>query len=446
MHISTESLNISREGKELVTARLQQAIDLIDATGGGTLVVTPGIYLTGTLVLPSDFTLQLDAGAELLASPTYSDYSAIETLTTAELSRTALLYARGQQHITVCGAGRINGNADAYFSEQANDQGYRMPHTCRPRMVVFEDCQQVKLQDFTVTASPMWTVHLVSCTQVEVARITIDNGLTQANTDALDIDSCQNVQISDSYFSAADDGICLKTTDKPAAIQRPIRNVTISNCIVRSKSCAIKLGTETFADIENVVVNNCTIFESNRGIGLISRDGGHFSNLIFSNITFQCGFAHPCHWGKSDPIFVSVRYRHPDIRPGTVRDVSFNHITGSCEGAVNLHSDPAGGIENVSFNQISLRQLACESDEQGLYDIRPPCNPQRPTGMGLDNAYKVNPETGRAFGVELYPGGMPGFFASGVKGLQLNNVNIFRPDALPEGWNKKEIVQVNVIS
>jgi polygalacturonase len=32
-----------------------------------------------------------------------------------------------------------------------------------------------------------------------------------ANTDALDIDSCQQVHIANCYFSAADDAICLKT-------------------------------------------------------------------------------------------------------------------------------------------------------------------------------------------------------------------------------------------
>ena len=38
------------------------------------------------------------------------------------------------------------------------------------------------------------------------------------------------------FFSAADDAICLKTTDKPAAIQRPLRQVTIVNCTLRSKA------------------------------------------------------------------------------------------------------------------------------------------------------------------------------------------------------------------
>lgn len=440
MKISLDTVNINRDGTELVTGLLQHLIDDIQTAGGGTLVVTPGIYRTGTLVLPSNFCLELEAGATLLASDCYADYSAAQTLTTAELSQSALLYAYGEHNITLCGSGNIDGNASAFFSAEPDEQGYRLPHTHRPRMVVFENCRAIRLKDLTIRQSPMWTVHLVSCEQVFVARITIDNDLTMANTDALDIDSCENVHISDSYFSAADDGICLKTTKKAPHIQRPLRNVTVTNCIVRSKSCALKIGTETFADVENISVNNCSIYESNRAIGIISRDGGSFSRLIFSNITYACHYAHACHWGKSDPVFVSVRFRDPNIVPGSVSDVVFSNIVGVTEGAINLHSDIQGAINNVTFNTVTIRQLASADSAQGEYDVRPPCNPERPTGMGLDNAYKVNPHTGRAFGVEPYPGGLPALFARGVESLHLNNINILRPERLPEGWNPQEIV------
>ncbi len=308
---------------------------------------------------------------------------------------------------------------------------------------MLEGCEQIRIFDITLFDSPMWTAHLVSCNHVFIRHLTIDNDLALSNTDALDIDSCQNVQISDSYFSAADDGICLKTTAKPAALQQPLRNVVVNNCLVRSKSCAIKIGTETFADIENVIVSNCSLFESNRGIGLVSRDGGHFRHLIFSNILFDCRHGHPCHWGKADPVFISVRRRAPDIAPGNIEQVTFSGLTGSAEGAINLHSESAGQIRDVTFNGLSFRQHLSDSAEQGCYDIRPPCNPLRPTGMGRDNAYHVNPQTGRAHGVENYPDGLPAIYANGISGLRLTEVTIHRPDELPSHWNTQPIVLLN---
>ncbi|MEG1210651.1 MAG: glycoside hydrolase family 28 protein [Leclercia sp.] len=439
MKLSLENVALDRSGLTLVTSTLQGCIDTLAQAGGGTLVVTPGTYLTGTLVLPSNFTLHLEAGARLLASPHDADYQAAETQSMAELSRMALLYARDAQHLTLSGAGSVDGNASAWFAPQPDAQGYRQPKTHRPRMLVLEGCEQVRIRDITLFDAPMWTAHLVSCRHVFINNITIDNDLALSNTDALDLDSCQHVHLSDSYFSAADDGICLKTTAKAAELQQPIENVTVNNCIIRSKSCAIKVGTETFADIRNVVVSNCVIFASNRAIGLVSRDGGQFSQLQFSNIVFDCQHGDPCHWGKADPVFVSVRHRAPDITPGQISQVTFFNLSGNGEGAINLHSEIPGAIHDVTFNGLSFSQRLSASDEQGSYDVRPPCNPARPTGMGLDNAYLVNPQTGRAHGVEPYPHGLPALYAAGVEGLQLHAINITRPSPLPAGWDEESI-------
>lgn len=442
MKLSLENVELDRSGTTLVTSTLQGLIDQLAAAGGGKLVVTPGLYLSGTLVLPSHFTLHLEAGARLLASQNAGDYQAAETQSQAELSRMALIYARDARNVVISGAGCIDGNATAWFEAQADSQGYRQPKEQRPRLVVLEGCEQVRITDITLRDSPMWTAHLVSCNHVFIRNISIDNDLTLANTDALDIDSCQHVHISDSYFSAADDGICLKTTAKAPELQQPIYNVTVSNCIIRSKSCAIKVGTETFADITHLAVSNCVIFESNRGIGLVSRDGGRFSQMSFSNIIFDCRHASPCHWGKADPVFISVRHRAPNVTPGDISQIVFTSLNGVGEGAINLHSETPGAIRDITFNGLTFSQQVAASDEQGFYDVRPPCNPQRPTGMGLDNAYLVDPQTGRAHGVELYPQGLPAIYASGVEGLHLHAITITRPSPLPAGWDNEKIRSV----
>lgn len=87
--------------------------------------------------------------------------------------------------------------------------------------------------------------------------------------------------------------------------------------------------------------------------------------------------------------------------------------------------------------------FSTEADDQGCYDIRPPCNPANPTGMGLDNAYCVNLQTGRAWGVDVYPGGLPALYANGVKDLMLSELRIRRPTPLPQGWNACAIEQEN---
>lgn len=441
MHLTLTQFAPHADGVRLDTAAFQRALNQIAEHGAGTLSVPPGRYLVGGLNLPSNLTLVLEGGAELLLSPDYQDFAGCESQVVIEQSTRACVFARGQRNITICGNGTIDGNGAAYCAAQMDGNGYRAPHTGRPRVICFEDCSNVRLLDFTITQAPVWTVHLISCSRVFLERLTVDNDLTMSNTDAIDIDSCQHVHISNCYISAADDCICLKTTRKPAALQRACRNVVVSNCTLRSKSCAIKLGTESHYDIEDVLITNCVVYESNRGIGLVSRDGGNYRRLSFSHITLACTLGEPCHWGKADPIYVSVRPRDPAVEPGVIEDVQFDHIQIRAEGAINMHTEVEGKLRNISLHAIRFEQLASDNAEQGCYDVRPPCNPARPTGAGLDNAYLMDPATGRAYGVHAYPDGLPAVYVQGGHNVTLERLDLRRPTPLPAGWNPQAVVE-----
>lgn len=441
MHINLAQFAPHADGVHLDSAAFQAALDLIAAGGAGILTVPPGRYLVGGLVLPSNLTLVLEAGAVLVLSPDYADFAACESAVTIEQSTRACLFARGAANITIRGSGTIDGNGAAYCAAWMDDNGYRAPHLQRPRVICFEDCRDVRLVDFTIRQAPVWTVHLIGCARVYLDRLTVDNDLTMSNTDAIDIDSCRHVYISNCHISAADDCICLKTTRKPAALRGPCRYVVVNNCTLRSKSCAIKLGTESVDDIEDVLVTNCVVYESNRGIGLVSRDGGNFRRLVFSNITLDCALGAPCHWGKADPIYISVRPRDPAIVPGTIDGVQFNHLHIRAEGAINLHTEVEGALRDIRLHAIDFEQLASNGPEQGCYDVRPPCNPARPTGAGLDNAYLMDPDTGRAYGVHAYPGGLPAVYVQGGQKVTLDQIDIRRPSPLPPGWNPEPVVE-----
>lgn len=439
MNIFLSNWHPHADGITRDTEIFQKALDTLSQAGGGTLVVESGKYYLGGLRMGSNTCLWLSPGAELIVSDNYADFTQAVALSRAECSDRAFLYAQDAENISICGGGTIYGNADGWFSSSVDDMGYRTPAEQRPRMILLENCQRVRLENICIHHAPMWTIHLVSCSQVVIDGITVDNDLTMANTDALDIDSCQQVHVANSFFSAADDAICLKTTDKPAAIQRPLRQVTIVNCTLRSKSCAFKIGTETWQDIEDIVVSNCTIYDSNRGIGLISRDGGRLRRMLFTSMTFECVAAPACHWGEADPIFLSARRRNPQIEPGEITQIQFRGLCGECEGAINMHSETPSMINRIRLESIQLTQRLHCHGWQGNYDIRPPCNPLSPTGMGIDNAWCLNPETGKAWGVEPYPGGLPVLFAQGVSDLVITELDWQRPVPLPAGWNTQAL-------
>ncbi len=49
--LKSDVLSIPADGKTICTTQLQQAIDRISKRGGGTLVLTPGTYLSGSIFL-----------------------------------------------------------------------------------------------------------------------------------------------------------------------------------------------------------------------------------------------------------------------------------------------------------------------------------------------------------------------------------------------------------
>ena len=61
------------DGTTLDTHAIQAAIDSASTCGGETVVLTPGRYLSGTLVLKSNVTLHIERGATLLGSTQLSD-------------------------------------------------------------------------------------------------------------------------------------------------------------------------------------------------------------------------------------------------------------------------------------------------------------------------------------------------------------------------------------
>src|SRR5690242_737490 len=61
------------DGSRLDTSSINEAIDTCHDSGGGVVYVPPGVYLSGTVVLRSNVTLYLEAGATLLGSKNISD-------------------------------------------------------------------------------------------------------------------------------------------------------------------------------------------------------------------------------------------------------------------------------------------------------------------------------------------------------------------------------------
>ncbi|AWO01979.1 glycoside hydrolase [Chitinophaga alhagiae] len=268
---------IFSDGVTLNTRSIQYAIDYIHNNGGGRLVFHVGRYLTGSIHLKSNVSIQLQEGAGLIGSLNPWDYD--------RKIFTALIFAYDQENIAITGQGFIDGRG-RYIARNIVDMihkglikdGFRYDRPeaeSRPMLINFRGCSNVLVRGVTLKNSSSWVQTYDQCKTVHLDSITVDSK-AYWNNDGIDIVDCEDVKITNSYIDADDDGICLKSHDAAKAC----KNVLIENCTVRSSANGIKFGTASLGGFGNIRIRNIRVFDTYRSaIALLAVDGGYLEDM-----------------------------------------------------------------------------------------------------------------------------------------------------------------------
>jgi len=367
------------DGQTLCTSRLNAAIQAAETSGGGTVVVPAGRFLTGTLTLKSHVHLHLEAGAVLLGSDRRDDYESFDVA--GEYASGAsgfLLQAFDAEDVTISGPGEIDQRGRLFMDgwRDTDTQRYiRQPKDWRPRMVGFYGCRRVTFRDVTLRDAASWCVHLTGCDDVVITGCRILNDLRIPNCDGIDPDHRTNVRISDCHIEAGDDCIVVKATR--GGYEQGFRgshNIVVSNCTCVSTSAAIKIGTESHADMTHILVTNCVIRRSSRGLAIQLRDHGNVENVIFSNCTVETRLFSEHWWGRAEPIYVTSLPRTDETKVGSVRHVRFSNILCRSEnGAFIAGCETAAGksIDDVVLDNVRLELDRWTKWPGGQHDRRP---------------------------------------------------------------------------
>jgi len=359
---------------------IQETIDECHKRGGGTVTLAPGTYLTGTIVLKSNVTLYLAAGATLLGSTQMSDYLGQEGKEGAR--HYSLVFARGEDHIGIGGPGTIDGQGQAFWTRTHReppgpDQLWADVITkdwkplSRPSpMVDFVECNNTDIRDVTLMNSGGRTFRHVACKSVTIEGIKIRNPIYGPNVDGIDIACCQNVNISGCDIATADDAICLKS-ENPFGEPSVTRNVTVTHCSVTGCCNGLKIGTETRSGFENIVFSNCVIRNDEvplnqriiSGVAIEMVDGGWVDGVQISEIQMQRVRA---------PIFVrrGNRTPRPDGSAGPLKNISFSGLqaTGSVI-ASSITGLPGLPVEDVSLSDIHVENLESGKADWGTRPV-----------------------------------------------------------------------------
>lgn len=367
---------------------IQKAIDACSEAGGGNVVFsTNHTFISGPVELKSNINIVLEANSVWKANPDESIYK-LSAFGENRGEGMMWIYAKDAKNISIMGKGTIHGNGVAFMGKELNDSYELKPVTTfdpRPHVLTLFGVDNLTIRDITIRDGAYWTVHLIGCNGAVIDGINLLNNLKIRNGDGIDLDHSKNVRISNCHITSGDDCICLKNRREYEAYGS-CHDITVTNCVMTSRSCAIKIGSENMDSIYNVVFDNCVITRSNRGLGIQNRDEGTVTDVVFSNIQMDCQLWSDVWWGQAEPIYVTSYPRangnHKDAnwrfpkgetkgRCGEVSRIFFNNITAVSENGCFVGGDEKGKVNNIYFNNVRLFNKKVTNYEGGQIDLRP---------------------------------------------------------------------------
>ncbi|MCM1054225.1 MAG: glycoside hydrolase family 28 protein [Bacteroides sp.] len=313
--VSVKDFGAAGDGGHDDTLSIQTAINCLPK--GGRLYFPEGVYCTAPLNLKSHMTIELSEKAVLLGATDTERYpvipGAVVDIETGELVQTgtwegnsvpmhqALLFAEYAEDIRIVGKGVIDGNAqnsEWWINVKEREIG-------RPRLLFTNRCKNIVMHGVTVQNAASWQLHPYFSKELSFLDISVNAPKDSPNTDALDPEACDNVNIIGCRFSVGDDCIAIKSgkIELGKMYKTPADHHTIRNCIMQFGHGAITLGSEMAGGVKNLTVNRCIFSRTDRGLRIKTRRGrgkdAIIDGVLFENIKMD---------GVLTPIVINMWY------------------------------------------------------------------------------------------------------------------------------------------
>ena len=446
-HLNVREYGAMGDGKALDTGAVNHAIDAAAAAGGGLVIFPAGTYLCFSIQLKSKVHLFLQQGSTIMAadSPLPGDqtgyhggvYDAAEP--NAAWSgyqdyghnhwHNSLLWGEGLHDLSITGPGLIwgRGLANGRGREEDGAPFKSEQHGVGNKTIALKNCYNVLLRDFSILKGGHFGLLLTG-----VDNLTIDNLKIDTDRDGMDLDSCQNVRVSNCTVNSPwDDGICPKSSFA-LGYARPTRNLTITDCWVTGcyelgsvldgtfkkfapnshvpRMGRIKCGTESNGGFINITISNC-VFEGCQGYALETVDGALLEDITITNTTMRDLV--------SGPIFMRLgaRLRGPreSTRVGTLKRILISNL--ACYNSPMKYASILSGISGHFIEDVKLSNIYVETAG----------------GASAETAHVYPPELEGGYPEPQMFGTIPasGFYLRHLRNVEMSHVEIANttPDA-----------------
>ena len=406
------------DGRTLNTKAIQRAIDDVFQSGGGTVTVPSGTFLTGRIELKSGITLNLEPGCTLLGSASINDYNG-NSDSPGKSGARHLIFAQDADDVTLSGSGRIDGQGSNFWEpsgkaplppeDQWADFSSRyltVKKGGRPSpMLEFVNCRRLKIEGVRVENAAGWTLRTVNCDHVNIRGIAIKNPTEGPNTDGMDITGCQNMLVSDCSVDTGDDAICLKSENAYGSEPRLLKNIVVTKCHLTTCCNGFKLGTSSEGGFENITFSNSVVSNDDvefkarviSGIALEVVDGGWIDGVQITDIQMQ---------RTRTPIFIRLGNRKgsPDNPRHGLRNVNIENVQAS----QSLLASSITGLPGAEVRDVTLSHIQVDN----VLPVRP-----ESVGHAVPEKESAYPEA-RMFG--MLPAS--GLYVRHVRDLRLNDL------------------------
>ena len=365
------------------TAAIQAAI--LCCPKEGRVLIPAGVYRIGALFLKSDLRLELAAGAVLSAYTDREKFPILPGLITAwdeeqeyNLaswegnpldSFASIITGIGVKNVVIYGQGTIEGNG-SYENWWEGEGREKTGGAFRPRTIFLNRCENVTVQGIRIQNSPAWTLHPYFSNRTRWIDLDLVNPKISPNTDGMDPESVNGLEVVGVHFSLGDDCIAVKSGKyyMGSTYKVPSQNIEIRQCHMQFGHGSVTLGSEIGAGVRHLWCHDCIFEGTDRGLRIKTRRGrgkdSIIEDIVFENILMDgvlTPFVLNSYYWCCDPDGHSeyVRCKDPlpvDERTPEVRSLCFKNITAhNCHAAAAfLYGLPESKVGEIEFSNVSI--------------------------------------------------------------------------------------------